>query len=146
MIVYVDTSAVIKRVVNEPGSDLVLDVWGRADDVVSSEVVYAESRAAIAAIRRAGRLDRAGHQRAVCQVESVFGDLRVIRMDETIATVAGGLADEHSLRGFDAVHLAAALSVDAPRIVVTTWDRSLSRAALACGMPVVPREPARAAA
>jgi hypothetical protein len=146
MIAYVDTSAVVKRIMDEPGSELVLDVWGRAKDVVSSEVVYAETRAALAAIRRAGRLDATDHRRAICQAEAILGDLRLIRTDETIATAAGGLADRHALRGFDAIHLAAALSVEAPRIVVTTWDRSLSTAASECGMPVVPSSPASAAA
>ncbi len=146
MIAYVDTSAVVKRVMDEPGSDVVLDVWGRAAEVVSSEVVYAETRAALAAIRRSGRLDSTGHHGMVCRAEAIVGDLRLIRIDETIATAAGGLADKHALRGFDALHLAAALSVDTPRIVVTTWDRALSRAASDCGMPVVPRVPAQAAA
>jgi predicted nucleic acid-binding protein len=138
MIVYVDTSAVIKRVVDEPGSDVVTDVWNRADEVVSSDVVYAETRAALAAIRRAGRLDAVGHRCAVCEVEDILGEVRLVKLDETIGTVAGGLADRHALRGFDAIHLAAALSVDAPRIVVTTWDCDLAGAASDCGMPIVP--------
>lgn len=146
MIAYVDTSAVVKRIMNEPGSDTVLDVWRRADDVVASEIVYAEARAALAAIRRSGRLDAADHHGMVCRAESVLSDLRLIRTDETIATAAGGLADRYALRGVDAIHLAAALSVDAPRIVIATWDRALSRAASDCGMPVVPRPSVQAAA
>ena len=139
MIAYVDTSAVIKRIMNEPGSDITRDVWNEADDVVSSEVVYAETRAALAGIRRSGRLDVVGHQCAVCEAEDLLGEVRLVKLDDTIATAAGGLAERHALRGFDAIHLAAALSVDAPRIVVTTWDRDLARAASDCGMPVVPR-------
>lgn len=138
MIAYVDTSAVMKRVMDEPGSDIVLDVWGRAEDVVSSEVVCAETRAALDALQESGRLDAAGHDGMVGQAEGVLGELRLIRTDAAIDTAASELADRHALHGLDAVHLAAALSVDAPRIVVTTWDRSLAKAASDCGMPVVP--------
>lgn len=139
MIAYVDTSAVVKRVMDESGSDVVTDVWNQADEVVSSEVVYAETRAALAAIQRSGRLDALGHRCAVCEAEDILGEMRLVKLDDTIAAAAGGLAERHALRGFDAIHLAAALSIDAPRIVVTTWDRGLARAASDCGMPVVPR-------
>lgn len=48
-----------------------------------------------------------------------------------LARSASALAERHGLRGYDAVHLAAALSLDDPELVVATWDRALHRAALA---------------
>lgn len=139
MIAYVDGSAVVKRVLDEPGSDLVRDVWGRAEEVVASDVVYAETRAALAALRRAGKLDQQEHDGAVAQAEDALGGVRLLPVDDTVAVAAGGLADRHALGGLDALHLAAALGVDAPRIVMTTWSAALSGAASECGMPVVPQ-------
>jgi hypothetical protein len=138
MVAYVDSSAVIRRVMDGPGSDVVLDIWGRAEEVCSSEVVRGETLAALGALRRSGRLDAAGLERMVRKAEGVLGELRLILGDESIDAAARGLAGRHALGGRAAVHLAAALSVDAPRIVVTTWDRSLAKGASQCGMPVVP--------
>jgi predicted nucleic acid-binding protein len=142
VIAYADTSAVIKRVLSEPGSDVAVDIWKHAERVVSSEMVYPEARAALAAARRTGRLDGPRLRKAACRLEHLFGDLELVRMDDAIATDAGGLAEQHRLRGYDAVHLAAALSIDAPRVVVATWDRELAVASNACGMAVVPKEAA----
>jgi predicted nucleic acid-binding protein len=146
MIAYVETSAVVKLVVDGPGAEVVADVWDRADEVVSSDILYAETCAALAAIRQAGGLDEAAYRHAVREAEDVAGRLRLVALDETIAAAAGDLAERHSLCGSAAIHLAAALSVDAPRIVITTWEPALSRAAADCGMPVVPGPSVQAAA
>jgi predicted nucleic acid-binding protein len=62
----------------------------------------------------------------------------LIGVDEALAHEAGKLADNHALRGYDAVHLASALSVEDDELVVVTWDRDLAAAALRCGRPVAP--------
>lgn len=52
---------------------------------------------------------------------------------------AGQLARTHGLRGADAVHLASALAVRDPELIVAVWDRRLHSAALATGCRVAPR-------
>lgn len=146
MIAYMDTSAVVKRLLGESGADLAVQVWDGAAEVASSEVVYPEARAALAAAHRSGRLDREELGATICKLERLMADIRLIRMDGEMTDVAGGLAERHALPGFDAIHLAAVLSIEAPRVVVTTWDRRLSAASRECGMPVVPELFAQAAA
>jgi uncharacterized protein len=138
MVTYLDTSALVKRVNDEPGAELVAQVWDGASRIVSSRVAYAETRAAVAAATRAGRLDAAGLRRAVCQLETLFDDLDLVDTDGEVASIAGGLAERHGLSGADAIHLAAAATIDAPRVVVTTWDRKLAEASEECGMAVLP--------
>src|SRR5207247_7407213 len=53
LIVSVDTSALIKLIFHEPGSELAVELWDRADLLVSSQLVYPEARAALAAATRA---------------------------------------------------------------------------------------------
>jgi len=62
----------------------------------------------------------------------------LVGVDEPLARNAGRLAEEHGLRGYDAVHLATALSAEDRELVVVTWDQDLARAALRCGHPVAP--------
>ena len=138
MIAYMDSSAVVRRVLDQPGADVVVDLWDQAATVVSSQVVYPEARAALAAARRAGELDDERFETAACELERLMADLQLVGVDGEQADVAGRLAEDLALPGADAIHLAAALSVDAPRVVVATWDSGLGKASAECGMPVVP--------
>lgn len=80
-------------------------------------------------------------RKAVGDVDRLYDEIEVVDIDEDLAHRAGALAEVHGLRGYDAVHLASALSIDAPRVVVATWDRDLSAAAMANGVAVVPYAP-----
>lgn len=146
MTTYADGSAVMRRIVQQNGSDVAGDVWDRAEVVASSAIVYPEARAALAEVYRDGQIDGHDLHEAACALERVFGDATVIPVDAELAVTAGGLAEQHGLGAADALHLAAALSLDAPRVVVATWSPRLASAAADCGMAVVPRQPAPVAA
>jgi predicted nucleic acid-binding protein len=62
-------------------------------------------------------------------IDELSEDLDVIGLDATLARTAGELAERHALRGYDAVHLASALAIDDPSLVMATWDRDLATAA-----------------
>lgn len=138
MIAYVDGSAVLERVLDRPGAAVARDVWGEADEVVASHAVQAEVRGELAVLRRTGALDAAGGHAATARLEDLLRDVRLVAVDDDVAVAAGGLADRHALATLDAVHLATALAVDAPRVVVATWRPELAGAAADAGMPVVP--------
>lgn len=138
MIAYMDTSAVLKRLLDEPGAEVAADVWESAKIVAASEVVYPEARAALAEAHREGRLDVRQLRATARGLERLVGEIELIRTHTGISASAGELAERHALGAPEAVHLAAMLSIDAPRVVVTTWDGGLGAAAGECGMPVVP--------
>ena len=48
------------------------------------------------------------------------------------------LAKSHAVRGADAVHLASALAVNDPDLVVAVWDRRLHAGMRAAGVRVAP--------
>jgi predicted nucleic acid-binding protein len=96
---------------------------------VASQLVNPEGRAALAAADRARRIDPSRHARAVHELEELYQQLRVVAVDEPLARMAGDLAERYALRGYDAVHLASALSIDGGRVVLATWDEALASAA-----------------
>jgi uncharacterized protein len=110
-----------------------VELWDRADLLVSSQLVYPEARAALAAAARAGRIDQPTHVDAVDALEGLYAPLRIIAIDEPLARQAGDLASEHALRGYDAVHLACALQLQGHDILLATWDNALNAAARATG-------------
>ncbi|HEV7163663.1 MAG TPA: hypothetical protein VGN25_10450, partial [Solirubrobacteraceae bacterium] len=75
---------------------------------------------------------------AVKAIDALYAELHVIGVDDPLARLAGELAEAYGLRGYDAVHLASAVSMEVPRLVTATWDAELASATAACGYAVVP--------
>jgi hypothetical protein len=88
-----------------------------------------------------GRIDTKTLRSAVHAIDDLYAELRVIGIDGTLARSAGELAELHGLRGYDAVHLASAISVEDAELVTVTWDHDLADAAVASGYAVVPASP-----
>ncbi|HEV2250645.1 MAG TPA: type II toxin-antitoxin system VapC family toxin [Candidatus Limnocylindria bacterium] len=130
MILYLDTSALVKLVVQEPGSDAVDRLAAAAEYAVSSVIAYAECRSAIARAAKAERVDAAT---AVRSLDRVWDAVQTLDVDLRLSARAGALAGRHLLRGVDALHLASALDIATPEIPVAfaTFDRGLARAARA---------------
>jgi uncharacterized protein len=135
---YFDSSAFVKLLVDEDGSDLAAALWDGCDAAVSSRLAYPEVRAALAAADRASRLDAASRSRAEAAWEAYWAATRVVELTGTVTAHAGELAGRHALRGADAVHLASALAVGVPDTLFAVWDRRLRAGAQAAGVQVVP--------
>jgi uncharacterized protein len=101
-------------------------------------LAYPEGRAALAAARRDGRLEKKDHARALADFEDVVSDLALIGVDEPLARRAGASAEEFELRGYDAVHLATALTLGENAVTLVTWDGDLADAAGEAGLPISP--------
>lgn len=134
MITYVDTSTLIKLIVDEEGSERAELIWQSADSVVSVGLVVVEARAALAAAARGQRLSTAQLRGAKTELAAFVDDLHLVKVTEELIESAAQLAEAESLRGYDAVHLAAALFVDAA--VLTSADRALCEAAERQGLHI----------
>jgi uncharacterized protein len=136
VIAYFDTSALIPLLVDEPGSERAARVWDVADHVIAVRLIYAEARAALAQANRMGRLAAADLTTAIDGLEGLYAGLDLLEVDEQLVRRAGELAQHHALRGYDAIHLAAADRVRDDATVVVSGDRGLRTAAGALGIAV----------
>jgi predicted nucleic acid-binding protein len=134
VITYVDTSAFLKLVVDEEGSEVVGRLWDEATVVVAARILYVEARAVLAAATRAGRLVAGMPRRARANLEDLWGQLAVVEVTGALVGRAGDIAERRALRGFDAVHLTAALDVRA--LIFLSADRQLCQAASHEGLHV----------
>lgn len=137
-LVYFDASAFVKLLVEEPGTDLAVALWDGCDAAVSSRLAYPEVRAALAGAYRNHDLNRNALAQAEDSWEAFWGATRPVELTPAVARLAGDLATEHSLGGAAAVHLASALAVSDPSLIVAAWDRRLHAGALAAGLGVAP--------
>ena len=127
MITYVDTSTLLKRLLAEAGSDEADIIWNAADVLASAVTVVVESRAALAAARQGGRLTAAEHDEANAELVHLLQEITFVGITDALIAEAAELAEAEALRGYDAVHLAAALAIGAN--VLTSADSALCDAA-----------------
>ncbi len=140
MITYVDTSCLLKLLIEEEGSEQVGIIWDAADTPAAVSLVAVEARAALAAAARDGRLTDAQHREAKRELAGLAAQLSLIEVTEELVAGAADLAEEEALRGYDAVHLAAALAVEAT--ILTSADTELCAAAERRGLHIAnPLEP-----
>jgi len=132
LILYLDTSSLVKLYVEEGGSRPVRDLVERAELVSTSVVAYAEARAALARQRREGGLTAAGFGQAKSDFELDWPRYLSLEVSEAVYRDAGDLSDKHHLRGFDSIHLASYLSLceeGARQVRFSSYDETLNRAA-----------------
>lgn len=129
-LVYFDASAFVKLLTTETGSSLASALWDGCDAALSSRLAYPEVRAALAAAARNHDLTESELADAERDWEDFWAATRPVELTATVEQHAGHLARAHALRGADAVHLASALAVGDPGLVVAVWDRRLHTAQL----------------
>jgi predicted nucleic acid-binding protein len=104
---YLDTSSLVKLYVAEEGSEDVRQLVGEATVVATSTVAYAETRAALARLRRDGRVTASNLAVAKRELEAQWPTYLTLEATDTLCRVAGELAERYRLRGFDSIHLAS---------------------------------------
>ncbi len=139
-IVYFDSSAFVKLLTEEAGSDLAAELWDGCDAAVASRLAYPEVCAAIAAAAR--NHDLADHELGTAEQawDEYWAAARPVELTAAVERQAGDLARQHALRGADTVHLASALAIGTPDLVIAVWDRRLHAGARAVGLRVAPAQ------
>jgi predicted nucleic acid-binding protein len=139
MILYLDTSALIKLYVLEDGADSVRDAVKRASVVAASRVSYVEARAALARAWRESRIGKQDLRHAVTGLNEDWERFLVLEVTSDLARRAGNLAEKCGLRAYDALQLASALilkgSIGA-EVSFLSFDENLSRAAKSAGLNI----------
>ena len=137
-VAYFDSSALVKLVIDERGSEQAARLWDGADAVLASRVAHPEVRAALAAAQHGGRLSTQAHRQARAGWEELHQALRLVELTPQLETDAADLAERHALSGFDAIHLASARTIAMAPVVMATWDARLHRAAQTVGLATLP--------
>jgi predicted nucleic acid-binding protein len=84
-----------------------------------------------------GRISPEGFREAVESLIVLDRRFHHVEITPDLVTSAGDLAEEMALRAYDAVQLAAALSLDFVDLVFVTGDRQLAAAAQTVGLAFI---------
>jgi predicted nucleic acid-binding protein len=134
---FLDTSALVKRYIVEAGSEQVRRRF-RSGTLAAARIAYAELAAALARRQRERDLTATLFESIMERLDEDFGKLVVVEIRPALIERVPDLVRKHPLRGYDAVQLAAALSLRA-RGAVELWaaDGALLTAARGEGLRVV---------
>jgi predicted nucleic acid-binding protein len=127
-LLYLDSSALVKLVLPEPETGVLLELIADWPERISSWLARVE---VLRAVQRAGE-DGDVHRRA----EEVVSRVGLLRIDAKILNAAARL-EPSELRTLDAIHLATALSVGGHLGGVVTYDSRLAQAAECHGVSVL---------
>lgn len=129
---YLDTSALIKRFVDEKGSSLAQSLVQQSGPIATATIAYAEIFSGLTRKLREKHLSRSLYGLACRQFDRDWPAYVRVELNEGILVLARDLIQRHPLRGFDAVHLASALSLRnalGERIAFVAADGRLLKAA-----------------
>ena len=122
---YLDSSALVKTVVEEPESGALIEWLVGKRELAACDLVRVEAIRAV----------RVSDPGAVERTRSVLRTLTMIRLDPPLLDRAAEM-EPGSLRSLDAIHLAAALSLGSDLAGVVTYDVRMAEATERLGLAV----------
>jgi predicted nucleic acid-binding protein len=132
MSLYVDSSALLKRYIDEPESEA-------CESYLLADPVWITGRHTCVEVRR--NLSRLLADPALADARAQFDRdwqrMHVVELDETTCDIAADLAELTGARTLDALHLAAANRAGKGAITLLTFDIRQAQAARAVGLTVV---------
>lgn len=137
MILYLDTSALVKLYLAEEHSVHVRLAAARFDTIASNLIAYAETRAALSKRRRMKDITEAAFEKAKREFERDWEHLTKLEVNRQTISRAAELVEIYPLKACDALHLAGATMLQretGSAVTFACFDSALNRAASAMGL------------
>jgi predicted nucleic acid-binding protein len=139
VILYCDTSALIKRYVEEEGTEIVDRLWSASLGIATSVVAFAETASTFSRKLREGILTEREYVSTLKMFKTDFDSFILVSVTPMLNSMIERLVMKYPLRGFDAIHLSSALMIkDSGSLPVqfACFDRTLNEAGLKEGLTV----------
>ena len=141
MILYLDTSALLKKYFQETGSDEVIARWKEATGIVTSSVAYAEALASIHRKKREVKFNNDRFEKILHLFRRDWNSFIRVEVTDELNDWIDKVVSHYPLRGFDAIHLASALIVHdrlPEEFLFACYDNKLLQAAQSAGLQTLP--------
>jgi predicted nucleic acid-binding protein len=136
LILFLDTSSLVKLYIAEPGSDRMRKAVAQGEPMAVSVLAFAEIHATFTRRRREELLQATELEELQLAFAGDWEELTQVPVGSAVLKLVPGLCERHSLRGADAVHLASALLLhqEGLQVIFACSDRHLVGAAAAEGL------------
>jgi len=127
MRVFFDTSAFVKRYIEEPGTDKVTEICTQADDLVLSVICLPEMISTLNRLVREGRLAPHDYRKIRDLILLEMQDTEICYVTPDVVARTIKCLENSPLRAMDALHLGCALLVE-PDLFVSSDVRQVEAA------------------
>ena len=134
MLVFFDTSAFVKRYINESGTDKVLEWCDKATEIGLSGIVLPEIISALCRLRREERITGLQYQQLKASLMADIEDAALCDLAPAVLAQSILSLENNVLRGMDAIHVGSAVVLKAD--VFVSSDKRQSEAAVYTGLRV----------
>jgi uncharacterized protein len=141
LILFCDTSALVKLYIREEATEAMLELAETASAVAVCRIAWAETMAALARRVRECPADADEIDMAREHLRADWCDYGIVEVTQSVVELAGDYADAFALRGYDSVQLAAARTlhdIGHESVQFACFDRRLRQAARMLGLSVPP--------
>ena len=141
MLLFCDTSALIKLLIDEPDSAQIHRVTERAGLIAACRITWAEAMAAMARRQRDDPTSAEEIENARERFSMLWSSFTIVEVSQKLVETAGRFADGFALRGYDSVQLAAAHElyiISEQPVTFACYDRRLNQAAQLLQLEVLP--------
>ena len=134
MLVFFDTSAFVKRYINESGTDKVLEWCDKATEIGLSGIVLPEIISALCRLRREERITGLQYQQLKASLMADIEDAALCDLAPAVLAQSILSLENNVLRGMDAIHVGSAVVLKAD--VFVSSDKRQCEAAVRAGLHV----------
>lgn len=131
MTTYVDSSALLKRYVDEPDSSVAETLLAADPVLVTSWLTLVEVRRTLARLLEPTQLIAARRQ-----VHLDLDEFALVSVDPVVCEAAANIGEQLGVRSLDAIHLASAQRLQVPNLTFVTFDLRQAQAARSLGFTV----------
>jgi uncharacterized protein len=123
MVIFIDTSSLLKRYISEDGSSIIDQYFTEENDICISPVTEIEIRAALNRKFKDGDIDYETMQKAVQFWLTDLDDVMTVEFTESLVVNAIKLIDTHGIKTLDAIQVSSALISGSGEVI--TSDRQM---------------------
>ena len=137
MILFCDTSALVKLYVQEDSSGVVQTLAESATAIAVCRIAWAEAMAALARRSRETPADAPVIESVRARLRNDWQGYAIVEVTQALVELAGEYADTFALRGYDSVQLAAARTLQTAtteELQFACFDARLNKCAKVVGM------------
>jgi predicted nucleic acid-binding protein len=137
---YFDSSALVKRYVEETGTNSVKSILSRGGEIATSKLTYPEILSALMRKHRAGEIAKKPLQDIVARFGRDWYHILVLEFHNDLLHIVKFLIEKHPIKAADAIHLSSALWLKLSSKIDVTFiasDLNLLKAAQAEKLQII---------
>jgi predicted nucleic acid-binding protein len=141
VILFCDTSALIKLLIDEPGSDQMQRASAASEAIPVCRITWAEAMTGMARRSREDPISADAIELARQRLMQTWAAFSIVEVNQELGETAGRFADGFALRAYDNVQLAAAHLLDVNTeqpLIFASYDRRVNQAAQLLQLEVLP--------